>query len=76
VEPGSVTPFALINDKGAAVTAVFDQAMLEADPLNFHPLVNTATTAISAGGLLRFASACGHEPVILRFPRRMAVAIS
>lgn len=70
VEPGSVTPFSLINDLQITVTPVFDQTMLERPMLNFHPLVNTATTAISSDSLLRFARACGHEPLILRFPRR------
>jgi Ala-tRNA(Pro) deacylase len=46
VEPGSVTPFSLINDPGLSVTPLFDQDMLELPVLNFHPLVNTATTAI------------------------------
>jgi Ala-tRNA(Pro) deacylase len=71
VEPGSVTPFSLINDPDVAVRAVFDEAMLELAVLNFHPLVNTATTSISSADLLRFARACGHEPLILRFPRRL-----
>lgn len=76
VEPGSVTPFSLINDKGQSVTAVFDQAMLDVDPLNFHPLVNTMTTAIASADLLRFAADCGHRPLTLRFPRRDGGAIS
>jgi|SRR5579885_2399623 len=65
VEPGSVTPFAVINPSAAAVAVVLDQAMLEYDPLNYHPLVNTATTAIAPGDLLRFFAACGHAPRIL-----------
>jgi Ala-tRNA(Pro) deacylase len=66
VQPGSVTPFALINDREARrVTPVFDAAMMETDPLNFHPLENTATTTVSRDGLLAFARACGHEPRIL-----------
>jgi Ala-tRNA(Pro) deacylase len=70
VEPGSVTPFSLINDLDVTVRPVFDEAMLDEAVLNFHPLVNTATTSISSADLLRFACACGHEPLILRFPRR------
>jgi Ala-tRNA(Pro) deacylase len=70
VEPGSVTPFALLNDGAQAVTPVLDQAMLERQLLNFHPLVNTATTSIAASDLLRFITACGHRPLILRFPLR------
>jgi Ala-tRNA(Pro) deacylase len=34
VRPGSVTPFALVNDVTRRVTPVLDAAMLEHDPLN------------------------------------------
>jgi len=66
VEPGSVTPFSLINDRDAQrVIPVFDAAMMQHDVLNYHPLKNDATTAISAGDLLKFARACGHDPQVL-----------
>jgi Ala-tRNA(Pro) deacylase len=65
VEPGAVTPFALINDTGRRVNVVLDAGMLARDPLNYHPLVNTATTAISAADLLRFIADCGHRPRIV-----------
>jgi Ala-tRNA(Pro) deacylase len=65
VRPGSVTPFALANDTGRRVTPVLDAAMLECDPLNYHPLVNDRTTAIAAADLLRFIADCGHEPRIV-----------
>ncbi len=44
VEPGSVTPFALINDRERRVTPVLDAAMMAHEVLNYHPLVNTMTT--------------------------------
>ena len=65
VEPGSVTPFALINDTEGRVSAVLDQALLDYDRLNFHPLVNTATTGISKDDFLRFLEDCKHPPQIL-----------
>lgn len=65
VEPGSVTPFALINDKEQQVSVILDTAMMACDPLNFHPLENTATTAISAQALLDFIGSCGHAPRIV-----------
>jgi Ala-tRNA(Pro) deacylase len=65
VEPGSVTPFALVNPSAVAVGAVLDAEMLTRDPLNYHPLVNTATTALAPADLLRFLAACGHEPRVL-----------
>src|ERR1700684_1344730 len=61
VEPGSVTPFAAINDKSGRVTVVLDAAMMAHDVLNFHPLVNTGTTTISRDGLLKFLEATGHR---------------
>jgi Ala-tRNA(Pro) deacylase len=65
VEPGSVTPFAMINPSAAGVAVVLDETMLRADPLNYHPLVNTATTAIAPGDLVRFLAACGHAPRVV-----------
>lgn len=65
VEPGSVTPFALINDTETRVSVILDAAMMACDPLNFHPLENTATTAISSSALLSFITSCGHEPQIM-----------
>ena len=64
VEPGSVTPFAVINDKVLRVTIVLDTSMMAHPVLNFHPLVNTGTTTISREGLLKFLEATGHKPRI------------
>jgi len=65
VRPGSVTPFALPNDTGHRVTPVLDAGMLQLDPLNYHPLENDRTTAISPADLLRFIAASGHVPRIV-----------
>lgn len=67
VTPGSVTAFALLNDNNAQITFVVDVALLECNPVYFHPLHNDATTAISPDDLLRFAQASKHQPVLLRF---------
>jgi Ala-tRNA(Pro) deacylase len=64
VEPGSVTPFAVINDRAGAVTVILDAAMMAHEVLNFHPLVNTGTTTISRAGLITFLEATGHKPRI------------
>jgi Ala-tRNA(Pro) deacylase len=67
VEPGSVTPFAALNDTAKRVTVVLDAAMMAHATLNFHPLVNTMTTSIGRDDLVRFLAATGHavriEPV-------------
>ncbi len=65
VEPGSVTPFALINDPDRTVRVVLDADMMAADIANFHPLTNDATTAIRPDDLARFIADCGHAPEIV-----------
>ena len=67
VTPGSVTAFALINDPEHRVRFVLDAGLAAADPVNFHPLVNTATTAISQADFRRFLAALGVEPQIVNF---------
>jgi Ala-tRNA(Pro) deacylase len=64
VEPGTVTPFAAINDQAGRVTVILDAAMMAHEVLNFHPLANTKTTTISREGLLKFLHATGHPPRI------------
>ncbi len=68
VEPGSVTPFSVINDPDRQVALVLDRALVEGGPVNAHPLVNTMTTAISFADLGRFFEATGHSPQWLDFP--------
>lgn len=68
VEPGSVTPLALINDTSLSVRLALDRGLREGGPVNVHPLVNTMTTAMSADDLLRFFAATGHAPHWLDFP--------
>src|SRR6185369_3236082 len=71
VEPGSVTPFAVINDGDHKVTLVLDEGLkggVQADGLiNAHPLTNSMTSAISLADLLRFFEATGHAPRWLDF---------
>ncbi len=66
VTPGSVTPFALINDGQVRVNVVLDEEMMTADLLNYHPLTNGMTTAIRPADLLAFIGACGHAPELVR----------
>lgn len=67
VVPGSVTAFALMNDRKGRVRFILDAALMAHDPLNFHPLVNTATTAISRADFKRFIAATGHRLEIIDF---------
>jgi Ala-tRNA(Pro) deacylase len=72
ITPGSVTPFALMNDAERKVRVVLDQDMLALAPLNFHPLRNDRTTAIAPEDLLAFVRGCGHEPIIAAIPQMVA----
>jgi Ala-tRNA(Pro) deacylase len=65
VEPGSVTPFGLINDTSQRTNVILDAAMMGEALLNYHPLKNDATTAISSGDLIRFITSCGHAPRVV-----------
>jgi Ala-tRNA(Pro) deacylase len=67
VRPGSVTAFALINDRAHRVRFVLDQALLQTDPVNFHPMTNAATTAVSRDGFLAFLAALGIETQVVDF---------
>ena len=68
VEPGSVTPLALVNDEARQVRLALDRGIAEGGPVNAHPLVNTMTTAIATADLLRLFEATGHVPLWLDFP--------
>ena len=67
VTPGSVTVFAMINDPAHRVRLVLDKALFDHALVNFHPLANTATTAVSSEGLVRFLQALGAQPIIVDF---------
>lgn len=67
VTPGSVTVFSVMNDTDKNVTLVLDKALFEHDIVNFHPLKNDATTAISKDDLLKFCDITDHTPIILDF---------
>lgn len=67
VVPGTLTPLALINDFDRLVTVVLEAKLLQADQLNFHPLVHTESLAIAPEELLVFIASCNRQPVILDF---------
>jgi Ala-tRNA(Pro) deacylase len=72
IEPGSVTPFAALNDTARRVTVVLDAMMMAHETLNFHPLRNTMTTTIGRDGLVQFLTATGHPPRIEPISRPLA----
>lgn len=60
VRPGSVTPFALINDHDRHVQVFIDKNLLDAHHLSFHPLVNTASVVISKDDFVKFMEHTGN----------------
>lgn len=68
VTPGSVTAFAVINDRAGAVTMVLDRNLTTGEAMNFHPLVNTATLRIGRDDMLAFLRDTGHDPMIVDLP--------
>lgn len=73
VTPGSVTAFAMINGAPRGVRFVLDRALAEAPVVNFHPLVNTATTGIGQAGLRAFLAGVGTAPLVVDFPAMAVV---
>ncbi len=65
VEPGSVTPFGLINDTAQRTNVILDATMMQEKILNYHPLKNDETTSIGNSDLVSFIKSCGHQPQIV-----------
>lgn len=60
VEPGSVSPFGLINDETHHVHLFIDEKLDEFDRLSFHPNINTASLVVSKADFLRFIAHLGN----------------
>lgn len=65
VIPGAVTPFSVINDTDSKVQVILDERLMQHILLNFHPLVNSMTSAIQRDDLLAFLHATNHAPHII-----------
>lgn len=60
VEPGSVSPFGLINDSGHHVHLFIDEKLNESERLSFHPNINTASLVLSRPDFLKFLNYMGN----------------
>ena len=60
VTPGSVSPFALVNDRSHAVRVVIDRDLKSTEKISFHPNVNTATVVLTFADFVRFLESCGN----------------
>jgi len=65
VEPGSVTPLAVMNDAARRVRTVLHAGLMDAELVLVHPLVNTATVQISPRDLVRFMTAYHGAPALV-----------
>jgi len=65
ITPGSVSPFALLNDHSRRVAVVLDKDMMQAPLVTYHPLRNTASTTLKSGDLLRFIKSLSYSPQIV-----------
>jgi len=54
VQPGSVTPFGLLNDINNKVEFYLDSGFLTHETINFHPLVNTSTINLLVNDFINF----------------------
>jgi Ala-tRNA(Pro) deacylase len=60
VEPGSVSPFGLINDRGKHVHLFIDETLKDYERLTFHPNVNTASLVVSKQDFHKFLEYAGN----------------
>jgi Ala-tRNA(Pro) deacylase len=65
VRPGSVCPYAIINDKGGAVSIILDQSMMAADLVDYHPMENHLTICVAPADLVKFIESTGHRAHII-----------
>lgn len=67
LEPGSVSPFGLINDRQKEVMVILDEDLKSASRVNFHPNVNTATVGLSREDFEKFLAWTGNSVRYLEF---------
>jgi len=61
VQPGSVSPFGLINDTENHVHLFIDEQLNDFERLAFHPNVNTASLVITKSDFIRFLKFTGNS---------------
>ncbi len=54
IKPGSVSPFALLNDENRVVSFYLENKLYESKFVNFHPLINTLTITIQTHSFIEF----------------------
>jgi Ala-tRNA(Pro) deacylase len=65
IEPGAVSPLAIINDSENMVELYFDNTLRDEAEIQCHPLDNTKTMIISMAGIQKLAASTGRETMFL-----------
>jgi Ala-tRNA(Pro) deacylase len=65
VTPGSVSPFALINDTDHVVRVLIDSGLFQHEKIGFHPNINTATLIVSRDDFKKFLDSLGNSLAFL-----------
>ncbi len=68
LKPGSVSPFGLIHDTEKEVKLLIDKEVWDADVVNFHPNVNTASLELDKDNFHKFITSLGHTVQIVELP--------
>jgi Ala-tRNA(Pro) deacylase len=58
---GMVNIFSMLNDTEKKVKIILDQRLFDAEWASFHPMDNTASTAINKEGILKLKELTGRE---------------
>ncbi len=61
IDPGAVSPLALINNQDRQVELWIDEDLWQASTIQCHPLINTATLLLKRDDLARFIQILGFE---------------
>lgn len=63
LDPGSVSPFGLLNDENHEIDFYIDNRVCNADIVGFHPNINTATLLLSNANFLKFLQALKNKVI-------------
>lgn len=64
IEKGSVSPFALLNDRDRRFNVIFDKNISDDSLVSFHPLRNDRTLILTCRQLMTFLSALKNKIIV------------
>lgn len=70
VEPGAATILGLISDTQGKVKPVLDTRVWDAEAVQCHPMINTATLVLTHENVEKFMSATKHDFSVMDIPER------